>query len=219
MSDPIEKPPQIATMEQKEVWERAYHQQHPLWRGPSDLHIKNLKGRVLELGCGDGKTAAVLVEAELSVVGIDLSRTALSTSGKRIDSEKLSLVQGDAINLPFKAGSFDSVTAVHFFDHLLLTDRHKIVREIDRILRSDGIVLGRFFSISDMRYGKGKQIESNTYQRENGIFNHYFVEDEILNLFTGYSVLSMNSSMRTTKFSGEAKHRSFITAELKKSSG
>jgi ABC-type uncharacterized transport system ATPase subunit len=70
-----------------------------------------------------------------------------------------------------------------------------------------------------MRFGKGKQIEPNTFLRENGIFNHYFIEDEILDLFTDYSVMSMNSSMKATKFSGENKHRSLITVELRKSNG
>ena len=216
MSEPFEMPPQIGATGQKEVWERAYRQEHPLWRGPSDLHLNNLKGRVLELGCGDGKTAIAMVETGLNVVGLDLSRAALTTSRKRIVSEKLYLVQGDAIELPFKEGSFDSIAAVHFIDHFLSTDRQKVVREIDRVLATDGVIIGRFFSTKDMRFGNGRRIEPNTFLRKNGIFNHYFIEDEILDLFTGYSVISMNSSMRTTKFSGEAKHRSFITVELRK---
>jgi ubiquinone/menaquinone biosynthesis C-methylase UbiE len=219
MSDPVEKPPQIGTTGQKEVWERAYRQGHPLWRGPSDLHLNNLKGRVLELGCGDGKTAIAMVETGLNVVGLDLSMTALTTLKKRTDSNNLCLVQGNAIELPFKEGSFDSVAAVHFIDHFLLSDRHKVVREIDRVLAADGAIIGRFFSREDMRFGKGKQIEPNTFLRENGVFNHYFIEDEILDLFSGYSVMSMNSSKRATKFSGETKHRSLITVELRKSNG
>jgi len=217
MRDPVEKPPQIGTSGQKEAWEKAYRQGHPLWRGPSDLHLNNIKGSVLELGCGDGKTAIAMVESGLIVVGLDLSRTALTTLKKRTDSKNLSLVQGNAIELPFKKGSFDSVTAVHFIDNFLSSDRHKVVREIDRVLAPDGVILGRFFSREDMRFGKGRQIEPNTFLRENGIFNHYFTEDEIFGLFTGYSVMSMNTSMRATKFSGETKHRSFITVELRKS--
>jgi ubiquinone/menaquinone biosynthesis C-methylase UbiE len=216
MSDPVEKTPQIGTAGQKEVWERAYRQEHPLWRGASDLRMDNLKGRVLELGCGDGKTAIAMVETGLNVVGLDLSRTALTTLKKRTDSNNLSLIQGDAIELPFKDGSFDSVAAVHFIDHFLSSYRHELVREIDRVLATGGFIIGRFFSTEDMRFGNGRQIEPNTFLRKNGIFNHYFTEDEILDLFTGYSVISMNSSMRATKFSGEAKHRSFITVELKK---
>ena len=217
MSDTVEKSPRIGTTGQKEAWERAYRQGHPLWRGPSDLRLNNIIGRILELGCGDGKTAIGMVKSGLIVVGLDLSRTALTTLKKRTDSKNLSLVQGNAIELPFKEGSFDSVAAVHFIDHFLSNDRHKVVREIDRVLAKDGVIIGRFFSREDMRFGKGRQIEPNTFLRENGIFNHYFIEDEILDLFTGYSVMSMNSSMRTTKFSGETKHRSYITVELRKS--
>jgi ubiquinone/menaquinone biosynthesis C-methylase UbiE len=216
MSDPIEEPPHFSITRQNEVWEMAYRHEHPLWRGPSDLLLNNLKGKVLELGCGDGKTTVALVETGLSVVGLDLSRTALSSSKKRINSDRLILVQGDAIELPFKAESFDSVAAVHLIDHLLSTDRSKVVCEIDRVLRPGGIIVGRFFSIDDMRFGKGKEIEPNTFLKENGIFNHYFIESEVIELFAGYHLISINSSKKPMKFSSGAKHRSLITAELRK---
>ncbi len=202
--------------ELREVWERMYHQEHPRWRGPSDLNLDNLKGRVLELGCGDGKTAIAMVEAGLSVVGLDLSRTALLTLGKRIDSGKLDLIQADALDLPFNEGAFDSVTSVHFLDHLILSDRRRAVSEIDRVLRAGGIVVGRFFSVDDMRSGKGEQIEQSTYLRGNGVINHYFREDEILDLFAGYEALSIDPVLKSTKFSDDKTHRSYITAELRK---
>jgi SAM-dependent methyltransferase len=205
-------------MEQKEVWDRAYRQKHPCWRGPSNLDLNNLKDTVLELGCGDGKTAIALVKAGSTVVGLDLSGTALLTSRRRVNSENLSLVQGDAVNLPFRERSFNCVTVVHFIDHFLSADRLKVVGEIDRVLGQGGIVIGRFFSIKDMRFGRGKQVEPHTFLRGNGIFSHYFEEGEILDLFAGYSVLSINSSMNPIKLSGNAGYRSFITVELRKSS-
>jgi ubiquinone/menaquinone biosynthesis C-methylase UbiE len=157
-----------------------------------------------------------MVESRLKVVGLDLSRTALKTLKRRKESEDLSLVQGDALDLPFMEASFDSVAAVHIIDHFILSDRLKLVKEIERVLASDGIIIGRFFSIEDMRFGSGREIEPNTFLRENGIFNHYFIEEEILDLFSGYMVMSIHSSMSATKFSGKAKHRSFINVELKK---
>jgi ubiquinone/menaquinone biosynthesis C-methylase UbiE len=216
MNDLTGRPSLIAGSGQKEVWEKAYSQGHPLWRGPSDIRLNDLNGRVLELGCGDGKTAISLIESRLTVVGLDLSRTALMTLKRRNDSGDLSLVQGDALDLPFKEGSFDSVTAVHIIDHFILSDRLKLVKEIDRVLAIDGIVIGRFFSTEDMRFGSGSKIETNTFLRENGIFNHYFTEEEIHELFSGYNVMSIYSSVRATKFSGKEKHRSFINVELKK---
>jgi ubiquinone/menaquinone biosynthesis C-methylase UbiE len=216
MSDLTEGSSSNKSSEQKEVWERAYRQGHPLWRGPSDIRLDSLKGKVLELGCGDGKTAISMIESGLEVVGLDISRTALMTLSQRNGSADLSLVQGDALDLPFKEGIFDSVTAVHFLDHFILSDRLKLIREIDRVLASGGMIIGRFFSTEDMRFGIGRTIEQNTFLRENGIFNHYFVEEEILDLFSGYNVTSISSSMRATKFSGNTKHRSFIDIELKK---
>ena len=201
---------------QPAAWEQAYHQEHPRWRGPSDLKMDHLSGKVLELGCGDGKTAIALAESGLNVTGLDRSRAALLTLSRRIGPGKLDLVQGDALDLPFKDGEFDSVTAVHFVDHLLSADRKNAVKEIGRVLRRPGVVVGRFFSVNDMRFGKGEEVEHGTYLKGNGVINHYFSEDEILDLFAGYEVLSIEASSKETKFSGGSERRSWITAELKK---
>lgn len=216
MSEPIENAQRSSTIDQRRFWEKAYLQEHPLWRGPSDLELDNLRGRVLEIGCGDGKTAMAIIEKGLSVVGLDASRAALSTSSRRIYSDRLCLVQGNAIELPFKSKSFDSVTMVHFIDHLLATGRERAAKEIDRVLRPGGTIIGRFFSVDDIRCGKGKQIEPNTYLRGNGISVHYFIDEEILELFEGYLVEKMCESKKRTKFSQDGGHRSFMTVELRK---
>jgi ubiquinone/menaquinone biosynthesis C-methylase UbiE len=49
------------------------------------------------------------------------------------------LVQGDALNLPFKDESFDIVTAFEVIEHLY--DPQKALGEIRRILKMDGIAL------------------------------------------------------------------------------
>ncbi len=214
MSDRSKDSLWLARSRQKAAWDEAYQQSHPRWRGPSDLQLSALHGRVLELGCGDGKTAIGLVEKNLDVIGLDQSRTALSILRDRAKDDGLRLVQADALALPFTEGSFDAVTAVHLIDHLLSDDRSKATVEINRVLRPGGMVVGRFFSIDDMRFGKGEEIESDTYLRGNGVFTHYFTEEEILALFPGYRVLSIVRSMRPTKFPTDSGNRSLITAEL-----
>ena len=216
MSDPAEEPRQRTARSQKSAWDEAYRQGHPRWRGPSDLDLSGLRGRVLELGCGDGKTAIALAQKGLQVVGLDPSRVALLTLGKRVGSDKLSLVQADALSLPFKEASFDCLASVHFLDHLLLKDRENAVEEMGRVLKPGGLVIGRFFSVNDMRFGKGEEIEPKTYLKGNEIINHYFTEEEVLSLFDGYLPITINSSNKPTKFSGESGHRSLITIELRK---
>jgi ubiquinone/menaquinone biosynthesis C-methylase UbiE len=216
MSNQAGKHPYQASSGQVRAWDEAYSQEHLRWRGPSDLDLSRLDGRVLELGCGDGKTAIALIEKGLRVVGLDLSGTALSALSKRSGSDRLSLVQGNAIDLPFREGVFDCVTAAHMIDHLLSTERSQAVDEIRRVLRPHGLVVGRFFSVDDMRFGKGTEIEPNTYLRGVGVFNHYFSEQEILALFSGFEVISIRSTKKPTKFPSDTGYRVLITAELRK---
>ena len=120
------------------------------------------------------------------------------------------------MELPFRSESFDSVTMVHFIDHLLAADRERAAKEIDRVLRPGGAIFGRFFSVDDIRRGKGKQIEPNTYLRGNGITVHYFIGEEIIGLFKGYTLEKISESKKLTKFTQGGGHRSFMTVELRK---
>ena len=216
MSDRAGNHPRSATSGQRSAWDDVYRQEHPRWRGPTDIDLSGLQGRILELGCGDGKTATAALEKDLDVIGLDSSRGALSAFSRRRSSEHLSLVQGDALDLPFMEASFDCVTAVHLLDHLLSDERIRAVVEMQRVLRPHGMVIGRFFSRDDMRFGKGEEIEENTFLKGNGVFNHYFSEAEVRTLFDGFDVVSIDSSLKPTKFPSDSGHRALITANLRK---
>ena len=63
-----------------EAWDRKYQGAHPRWRGPAALGFQLPdEARVLELGCGDGKTLRGLVGARREVIGLDFSRRGLTS--------------------------------------------------------------------------------------------------------------------------------------------
>jgi SAM-dependent methyltransferase len=92
--------------------------------------------RVLDAGCGTGRTSAWLVEAGAEVVGIDASPEMLRPARERLPSA--SFVAGDlAEPLPFADESFDIAVAglvMHY-----LRDWVPTLRELRRVLRADGV--------------------------------------------------------------------------------
>ena len=100
--------------------------------------------RVLDLGCGEGRHLHGLCSIEnIRLVGIDLcfndlekTRAGLVGIAGGQTKQELSLVQGDALRLPFANNAFDVVICSEVLEHL--DDYEEAVLEIKRILKPGG---------------------------------------------------------------------------------
>jgi ubiquinone/menaquinone biosynthesis C-methylase UbiE len=94
--------------------------------------------RVLDLGCGPGALLGELIEQNLkSVIGLDLSRSFLALA--RRGTQRASLTQGDALNLPFAPAVFN-VSLCHFV-LLWLANPQQALNELVRVTRPGGAIL------------------------------------------------------------------------------
>lgn len=94
-------------------------------------------GEVLEVAVGTGLNLP-LYEPSQSVVGIDISPAMLEIARQRaLDAgREVELREGDAQDLPFVDGSFDSVVCTFSLCNIPDTDR--ALAEMNRVLREDG---------------------------------------------------------------------------------
>jgi len=91
---------------------------------------------VLEVGCGTGAILSEL-HKQVNTYGLDLNPTALAEC--RVHAPSTSLVQGDALQLPYLNKSFDIV-----YSHYLLlwvSDPLQALLEMRRVTRSGGYVI------------------------------------------------------------------------------
>lgn len=94
-------------------------------------------GHVLDLCCGTGDMAGLMLSArpDISVSGLDFSPAMLAEAGKRLGwCSRLSLIQGDAMALPFEDGSFDG--AVISFALRNTADYKTVLKEMSRVCKS-----------------------------------------------------------------------------------
>ncbi|MDR3205638.1 MAG: class I SAM-dependent methyltransferase [Candidatus Methanoplasma sp.] len=180
----------------KECWERFYAEQRRPWRGVGKLGpLKVAPGsKALDLGCGNGKTAAALLEAGAVVTGIDISENAVAQCVKAF-GEKAVFIAADCTELPFEDGSFDIVAAVHVFEHLGEEKAALAVKEIKRALAPGGLLLLRSFSVCDSRAG-GRSEDV----RGNGIRYRYFTKELIAEMFDGFEAVSVERIDETMRF-------------------
>ena len=140
---------------QRICWEKAYRSDGTLWKGPAGL-IPDIApmSRVLEMGCGNGKTLSALARMDLDIIAIDFSKVAVR-SCEGLAGTYHDLVIADASALPFADESFDAIMAVHVLGHMNKEGRNDAVKEIIRSLRVGGKLFLCDFSVNDMRAGIG----------------------------------------------------------------
>lgn len=97
--------------------------------------------KVLDAGCGEGVLAWYLAKQGALVTAIDISRPNVENAKKFLEKkgvlEQVTVIQGDAENLPFDDESFDIVVSSHVLEHL--PDFDKGARELHRV--SKGMVI------------------------------------------------------------------------------
>jgi len=99
---------------------------------------------VLDVGCGIGGPSRMLaVDFDCRVTGIDISQEFIRTAQKLSElvgvGDKTEFIQADALNLPFKDGSFDVVWTQHV--QMNISDKSRFYSEINRVLNDTGMLI------------------------------------------------------------------------------
>lgn len=98
--------------------------------------LRDVRGKVVEIGCGSGRFIASVGAArpDLEVHGSDVSKTALALAEQR---PNLHVKVADALALPYPDGFFDAVLMIDVLEHL--PDPKKALAEVRRVLRPNGV--------------------------------------------------------------------------------
>lgn len=86
---------------------------------------RNLKGKVLDLGCGSGMVTYI----HNDVVGVDINETI----------SLVPVIRGDAQRLPLKDNIFDTIVMSHVLEHF--PHSNKILEECHRALKPNGAII------------------------------------------------------------------------------
>lgn len=128
-------------------------------------NVKNKK--ILDIGCGTGIYAKILVRKGAKVKGIDISKEMIKIARK--ENPKIEFKIGNAEKLPYKNKEFDIVLAALVMEHFSRWDR--LLKEIKRVLKNKGLFL---FSIGNPVIDALKKV---TYKaRKFRIVKNYFKE-------------------------------------------
>jgi ubiquinone/menaquinone biosynthesis C-methylase UbiE len=102
---------------------------------------KYFRGKILDLGCGCGRTTKYISDQKFDVVGVDIT-TELICKGKELYPE-LDLRAGDAVRLEFDSKTFDIVFfSFNGLDYIYPEERRLLaLREMARVTKKEGFVI------------------------------------------------------------------------------
>ncbi len=95
--------------------------------------------KIVDLGCGTGILFDLLrrkVGENGMIVGVDFCPKMANKARQNFPFETISEVSADVENLPLREGTFDTAVSFAAFAHF--SDPRKVMREVSRVLKSDG---------------------------------------------------------------------------------
>lgn len=171
---------------------------------------------VLDLACGAGRHAIYMAEQGLEVNGADISATGLKMAKERLRKRGLeaALVKSAMNYLPYLDSCFDAVICTRAIYHQKLAAIQKTLLETRRVLRKNGTVLIDFLSRRTYSFGKGDEIEENTFVEteghEKGVIHHFADKKELRRLFNDFKVLSIE--LHEKEVEGKLRSRLIVQA-------
>jgi SAM-dependent methyltransferase len=128
---------------QVSYWDRVAHEKHfshPLRRDWLVRYLKNPVAKILDYGCGYGRTLAELSRAGYEhAIGTDFSEAMLRRA--RLEIPDSVLVRNDGSDLPFKSESIDAVLLFAVLTCIPDDNNQRLLlSEVERVLRSGGLL-------------------------------------------------------------------------------
>lgn len=160
-----------------EYWSKHINKdlEEDLWIDEYKTYL-NSKGKCLDLGCGIGQYSKQLIKYGYDVVSADISEIALN----KVKDFNKNVVKLDMRNkLSFLDSEFDLVFAnlsIHYFSD---EDTKKLLLEIKRILKDNGLFIGSVNGIQGMKVmrNEAKEIEYHFYEYKDKQIRLFDVSD------------------------------------------
>ena len=178
-----------------EYWDKRFLSEGKIWGdSPSKsaniaLNLfKNYKvSSILVPGAGYGRNTKIFSDNGFNVVGIEISKIAYDIA-LHFDS-KTTFINGSFLDLPISDETYDAIycfNLLHLFDE---ANRRQVIKRCKSILRIPGYVYFTVFSEREHTFGKGKEIEPNTYESKPGRPTHYFTEKDLKEHFNKFTII------------------------------
>lgn len=160
------------------------------WIEEFEYYKRMIKGRkVIDLGCGAGRDAAVFIQNGFDYTGIDASAGMLNVARERVPEG--TFLQMDFGKTPFKEGEFDGFWAAASFLHVPKKEVAEVLQVAKRIIKNGGV---GFISVKEKQEIDEGMIEENRYGGISRYFSFYTTNEfKDLLVQNGFTLIKMST--------------------------
>ncbi|UCC20299.1 MAG: class I SAM-dependent methyltransferase [Promethearchaeota archaeon] len=157
--------------------------------------------KILDVGSGTGRHLVFFSKKGFQVYGFDSSPKGITIAKKWLEEENLigSLkLHRMEKKFPYQDKFFDAIISIQAMHHNKIKDILVTVSEIERVLKTGGMIFitfPKFERISESEDWQLEEIEKGTYiphaGQEKGLPHHFFTIEEIHDVFGSFNLLEI----------------------------
>jgi cyclopropane fatty-acyl-phospholipid synthase-like methyltransferase len=159
--------------------------------------------KLLVPGSGYGRNTRLFSTSGFTVTGVELSfeacRIAMSFDpDTRVYNQSV-------LDMSFLHGRYDGIYCFNVLHLFREADRRRFIRQCDIRVKKGSPLFFTVFSEKEESYGKGGQIEENTFESKQGRPVHYFTDSNLKEHFKGMNIIE-TGIMEDQENHGEGPH-------------
>ncbi len=198
-----------------DYWETRFSKEGKIWGdSPSrtatyalELFQEHDVKRILVPGAGYGRNAKLFSSAGFNVVGIEASEAAFKLTEKY--DPGTTFLYGSYLDIVPGDGPYDAIYCFNLLHLFRENERKLFIDKSSSELKKDGLVFFAVFSEKELSFGKGREVEKNTFESKPGRPVHYFDKKDLQEHFRDFSIIE-NAIMEDPENHGEQGPHSHI---------
>ncbi len=176
-------------------WSKRYRNENKIWGDvPSNTAQLALKifrkygvKNILVPGSGYGRHTKLFSSSGFNVTGVEISGEACSIAVENDPDTRLFV--GSVLEIGFEEASFDAIYCFNLLHLFREKEREEFIDKCSRELKINGICFFVVFSEEEESYGKGNEIEQNTFESKLGRPVHYFSKNDLRYHFRKFTLM------------------------------
>lgn len=181
-----------------------------------------LEKNILDCGAaGKNPPLAMFHEQGYKTQGIDISDEQLKKAEEFCvkNNMNLNINKGDITEIPFENESISFIYSYNSVFHLTKKNTAITIKEIERVLKKEGLCFINFLSVNDCGFGEGEEINKGEFaQKEYGerVIHSYYEENEADKYFDELEIIYKEKRTITQIIDGEKYILEYIDYIVKK---